>query len=341
MNTFQKHNNAAEASTREQLQSHPQSYVVNVVESDADKKNANKTTTTNKKKKSVSFGTLVEVKYVLDYRNIMTKQAKDAYWYNSQDYKVFQNDYEYVVKRYRERIQKECAYHYAKKIAEPQAKKEQKKNKKIIYNDHNNNNNVHPNSMVNKSTTTNKKKKKSVSFGTLEVKYVLDYRNIMTKQAKDAYWYNSQDYKVFQNNYEYKVERDHERIQKERVHHYAKKIAEPQAKKEQKKNKKIKYNHHNNNNNTHTNSMGAFTRSFASRMTIIKNGRNEPNNSSERLCPPLLRKFVRKGISKQPHSNDNNKNADFDIVIDPVASHKALTELEAFLKKNKSTRRLV
>jgi hypothetical protein len=233
MNTFQKHNNAAEASTREQLQSHPQSYVVNVVESDADKKNANK------------------------------------------------------------------------------------------------------------STTTNKKKKKSVSFGTLEVKYVLDYRNIMTKQAKDAYWYNSQDYKVFQNNYEYKVERDHERIQKERVHHYAKKIAEPQAKKEQKKNKKIKYNHHNNNNNTHTNSMGAFTRSFASRMAIIKNGRNEPNNSSERLCPPLLRKFVRKGISKQPHSNDNNKNADFDIVIDPVASHKALTELEAFLKKNKSTRRLV
>jgi hypothetical protein len=335
MNTFQKHNNAAEASTREQLQSHPQSYVVNVVESDADKKNANKTTTTNKKKKSVSFGTLVEVKYVLDYRNIMTKQAKDAYWYNSQDYKVFQNDYEYVVKRYRERIQKECAYHYAKKIAEPQAKKEQKKNKKIKYNHHNNNNNVHPNSMVNKSTTTNKKKKKSVSFGTLEVKYVLDYRNIMTKQAKDAYWYNSQDYKVFQNNYEYKVERDHERIQKERVHHYAKKIAEPQAKKEQKK------NYQNNNNNAHTNSMGAFTRSFASRMTIIKNGRNEPNNSSERLCPPLLRKFVRKGISKQPHSNDNNKNADFDIVIDPVASHKALTELEAFLKKNKSTRRLV
>jgi hypothetical protein len=161
MNTFQKHNNAAEASTREQLQSHPQSYVVNVVESDADKKNANKTTTTNKKKKSVSFGTLVEVKYVLDYRNIMTKQAKDAYWYNSQDYKVFQNDYEYV-KRYHERIQK--------KLAKPQAKKEQKKNKKIKYNDHNNNNNAHPSSMVNKSTTTNKKKKKSVSFGTLKSK---------------------------------------------------------------------------------------------------------------------------------------------------------------------------
>jgi hypothetical protein len=142
MDTTPEQNNvAADASTREQSQLQPQLSVVNVVESDAERKNFNGTTTTtttmNKNKKSVSFGTL-EVKYVLNHRNIMTKQAKNAYWYNSQDYKVFQKDYEYDIKR---DIQKRSTYH-AKKLVKTQAEKEKRKNKKMKYNDHNNSNDI-------------------------------------------------------------------------------------------------------------------------------------------------------------------------------------------------------